>query len=30
MDDDQILSYGPRTADVLNALAVALYAPESW
>ena len=29
MDDDQVLSYGPRTADVLNALAVALYAPES-
>ena len=29
MDDDQILSYGPRTADVLNALAVALYAPEA-
>lgn len=29
MDDAQILSYGPRTADVLNALAVALYAPES-
>ena len=29
MNDDQILSYGPRTADVLNALAVALYAPES-
>jgi iron complex transport system substrate-binding protein len=30
MDDDQVLSYGPRTADVLNALAVALYAPGSW
>ncbi|KRB79577.1 hemin receptor [Nocardioides sp. Root190] len=29
MDDDQVLSYGPRTADVLNALAVALYAPDS-
>lgn len=29
MDDDQVLSYGPRTADVLNALAVALYAPGS-
>lgn len=29
MDDDQVLSYGPRTADVLNALAVALYAPEA-
>lgn len=29
MDDAQVLSYGPRTADVLNALAVALYAPDS-
>jgi len=29
MDDAQILSFGPRTADVLNALAVAMYAPES-
>ncbi|GAA1925205.1 hemin ABC transporter substrate-binding protein [Nocardioides hwasunensis] len=29
MNDDQILSYGPRTADVLNALAVALYAPDA-
>lgn len=29
MDDDQVLSYGPRTADVLNALAVALYAPDA-
>jgi len=29
MDDDQVLSYGPRTADVLNALAIALYAPDS-
>ncbi len=28
MNDSQILSYGPRTADVLNALAVAVYAPE--
>ncbi|RYB93140.1 hemin receptor [Nocardioides oleivorans] len=28
MNDDQVLSYGPRTADVLNALAIALYAPE--
>ncbi|SEC59133.1 iron complex transport system substrate-binding protein [Nocardioides exalbidus] len=27
MNDDQVLSYGPRTADVLNALAIALYAP---
>ncbi|KRC54973.1 MULTISPECIES: heme/hemin ABC transporter substrate-binding protein [unclassified Nocardioides] len=29
MDDAQVLSYGPRTADVLNALAIALYAPDS-
>lgn len=29
MNDDQVLSYGPRTPDVLNALAIALYAPES-
>ncbi len=29
MDDTQILSYGPATADVLDALAVALYAPEA-
>ncbi len=29
MDDSQILSFGPRTADVLNALAVAIYAPEA-
>jgi len=29
MNDDQILSFGPRTADVLNALALALYAPEA-
>lgn len=29
MDDEQVLSFGPRTADVLNALAVALYAPDS-
>lgn len=29
MTDTQILSYGPRTAEVLNALAVAIYAPES-
>jgi len=27
MSDDEILSYGPGTADVLDALAVALYAP---
>lgn len=29
MLDSQILSYGPRTAEVLNSLAVAIYAPES-
>lgn len=29
MQDSQILSYGPRTAEVLNSLAVAIYAPES-
>ncbi|XBH22067.1 ABC transporter substrate-binding protein [Jonesiaceae bacterium BS-20] len=29
MDDTQILSYGPATADVLDALAVAVYAPEA-
>lgn len=29
MDDTQVLSFGPRTADVLNALAIALYAPDS-
>jgi iron complex transport system substrate-binding protein len=29
MNDDQILSFGPRTADVLNALAVAFYAPDA-
>lgn len=29
MNDDQILSFGPRTPDVLNALAVALYAPNA-
>ncbi|WP_203336893.1 heme/hemin ABC transporter substrate-binding protein [Nocardioides limicola] len=28
MPDTQILSFGPRAAEVLNALAVALYAPE--
>ncbi|MEN0128554.1 MAG: ABC transporter substrate-binding protein [Brevundimonas sp.] len=27
MDDTQVLSFGPSTADVLDALAVALYAP---
>ncbi len=27
MADDQILSFGPNTADVLDALAVAIYAP---
>jgi iron complex transport system substrate-binding protein len=29
MSDSEILSFGPRTADVLNALAVAVYAPEA-
>ncbi|MFT4288868.1 heme/hemin ABC transporter substrate-binding protein [Nocardioides sp.] len=29
MSDTAILSYGPRTAEVLNALAVAIYAPDS-
>ncbi|TCI95921.1 ABC transporter substrate-binding protein [Aeromicrobium sp. IC_218] len=29
MDDAFVLGYGPRTADVLNSLAVAVYAPES-
>ena len=29
MQDSQVLSFGPRTAEVLNALAVAIYAPES-
>ncbi|WP_110206333.1 heme/hemin ABC transporter substrate-binding protein [Nocardioides daejeonensis] len=29
MEDSQILGYGPLTAQVLNALAVAVYAPES-
>lgn len=29
MADAQILGYGPLTADVLNALAVAVYAPEA-
>lgn len=29
MNDDQILSFGPRAPAVLNALAVALYAPDS-
>lgn len=28
MEDSQILGFGPRTADVLNALAVAVYAPD--
>ncbi|WP_345752528.1 heme/hemin ABC transporter substrate-binding protein [Microbacterium rhizophilus] len=28
MDDTQILSFGPATADVLDALAVAVYAPD--
>ncbi len=29
MDDTDILSFGPQTADVLDALARAIYAPES-
>lgn len=29
MADSQILGFGPRTAEVLNALAVAVYAPEA-
>lgn len=29
MSDSQILGYGPLTAQVLNALAVAIYAPEA-
>lgn len=29
MPDTGLLSYGPRTADVLNSLAVAIYAPEA-
>ncbi|MCU1676263.1 MAG: hemin receptor [Frankiales bacterium] len=29
MLDSQVLSFGPRTAEVLNSLAVAIYAPES-
>ena len=29
MQDSQLLSFGPRTAEVLNSLAVAIYAPES-
>lgn len=29
MEDSQILGYGPLTGDVLNALAVAIYAPEA-
>ncbi|MEQ6903473.1 ABC transporter substrate-binding protein [Nocardioides sp. YIM 152588] len=29
MADSQILGYGPASADVLNALAVAVYAPEA-
>ncbi|WP_232680953.1 hemin ABC transporter substrate-binding protein [Nocardioides sp. R-C-SC26] len=29
MDDGQVLSFGPRTSDVINALAVALYAPDA-
>ena len=29
MSDSQILSFGPMTADVLEALAVAIYAPDA-
>lgn len=29
MSDNAILSFGPRTSDILNSLAVAIYAPES-
>lgn len=29
MRDNAILSFGPQTADILNSLAVAIYAPES-
>lgn len=29
MDDRQVLSFGPRTADILDALARAIYAPEA-
>jgi len=29
MTDSAVLGYGPRTAEVLNSLAVAIYAPES-
>jgi iron complex transport system substrate-binding protein len=29
MDDAYVLGYGPRTADILNSLAVAIYAPGS-
>jgi iron complex transport system substrate-binding protein len=29
MSDTTILSFGPATAQVLDALAVAVYAPES-
>jgi iron complex transport system substrate-binding protein len=29
MRDNAILSFGPRTSDILNSLAVAIYAPES-
>jgi ABC-type hemin transport system substrate-binding protein len=28
MDDGQILGFGPVTPEVLNALAVGMYAPE--
>lgn len=29
MDDRQILAFGPRSADILEALALAIYAPEA-
>ena len=29
MDDSQVLSFGPRTPDILNSLAVSIYAPEA-
>ncbi|GAA1751870.1 heme/hemin ABC transporter substrate-binding protein [Aeromicrobium alkaliterrae] len=29
MNDSQILSFGPRTPDILNSLAVSIYAPEA-
>lgn len=29
MNDSQVLSFGPRTPDILNSLAVSIYAPEA-